>query len=224
MCFSPQADVITGISVVTIGLDACRHVRHRSEMLLAALPLLLGGHQLVEDFVWWSLQGHVSADIGRLALWIYLLVAFVVLPIYVPLAVAVLEPTRRRKWVMAPSLALGSLVSVVLLATMVRGPVTAVIRPWHLSYGIGLDHAVLVVVGYVIAICAPLLVSGYRHVAIFGLGNLVVVVFLAVLAADGFASLWCVYAAVSAGAIALHLRYAKAHRLVAAPLRSPVSS
>jgi hypothetical protein len=43
----------------------------------------------------------------------------------------------------------------------------------------------------------------------------VVVVMLAVLTADGFASLWCVYAAVSAAAIALHLRFAKAHRVVA---------
>ena len=50
------------------------------------------------------------------------------------------------------------------------------------------------------------------------------VVFLAVLTADGFASLWCVHAAISAGAIALHLRYAKAHRFVGGPLRAPISS
>jgi hypothetical protein len=116
---------------------------------------------------------------------------------------------------MAPFLALGVLVSVVLLSTMVRSPISAKLRPWHLSYGIGLDHAVLVVVLYVTAICGPLLFSGYRHVALFGVGNLVVVVTLAVFTADGFASLWCVYAAVSAGAIALHLRLAKAHRVPA---------
>jgi hypothetical protein len=212
MCFSAQADAVAGVTVVAIGIDACRHVRHPNERLLAALPLLLGAHQLVEDFVWWDLQGHVSHEIGRVALWIYLLVAFVVLPVYVPLAVVMIEPTRQRKWQMAPFVALGGLVSLVLLATMVRGPIGAELRPWHLSYSIGLNHAVLIVTLYVAAICGPLLFSGYRHVAIFGVGNLVVVIVLAGLTADGFASLWCVYAAISAGAIALHLRFAKAHR------------
>ena len=47
---------------------------------------------------------------------------------------------------------------------------------------------------------------------VFGLANLAVVVALAELTADGFASLWCAYAAISAGAIALHMRYAKPHR------------
>jgi hypothetical protein len=44
------------------------------------------------------------------------------------------------------------------------------------------------------------------------MGNLAAVVALAALTADEFASLWCVYAAISAGAIALHMRYAKPHR------------
>jgi hypothetical protein len=212
MCFSAQADAVAAVTVATIGIDACRHVRHPNERLLAALPLLLGAHQLVEDFVWWDLQGHVSHEIGRVAVWIYLLVAFVVLPVYVPLAVLMIEPTRQRKWQIAPFVALGGLVSLVLLATMVRGPIGARLRPWHLSYSIGLNHPILIVALYVAAICGPLLFSGYRHVAIFGIGNLVVVLVLAGLTADGFASLWCVYAAVSAGAISLHLRFAKAHR------------
>lgn len=213
MCFSAQADVVAGIAVVAIGIDACRHVRHPNERLLAALPLVLGAHQLMEVFVWWDLQGHVAHGIGRVAIWAYLLMAFVVLPVYVPLAIVLIEPTPQRRWQMAPFLALGGVVSVVLLTTMLRGPINAQLRPWHLSYSIGLNHAVIVVALYVTAICGPLLFSGYRHVAIFGVGNLAVVVTLAVLTADGFASLWCVYAAISAGAIALHLRLAKAHRV-----------
>jgi hypothetical protein len=57
-----------------------------------------------------------------------------------------------------------------------------------------------------------LLFSGYRHIVVFGLANLLAVGILARLTVDGFASLWCGYAAVSAGAIALHMRYAKPHR------------
>jgi len=213
MCFSPEMDAVTGTAVVVIGVDACRHLRGRSDhLLLATLPLLLGAHQLVEDFVWWGLQGHVSAVIGRVALYTYLFIAFVVLPVFVPLAIVVLEPTRERKWRLAPFVALGAIVSTILLVAMVRGPVSAALAPWHVSYNIRLDNGLLVVALYVVAICGSTLFSGYRHVVVFGLANLVVVGMLATLTLDGFASLWCVWAAVTAGAIALHMRYAKPHR------------
>ena len=213
MCFSPQADLVAGIGVTAIGVDAWRNVRGRSDhLLLATLPLILGVHELVEDFVWWGLQGHVPHEAGRLALWAYMFIAFVVLPVFVPLAVLMLEPTVRRRRRMVPFVALGVVVSTVLLVAMLRGPVSAARHPWHLSYSIALHHAVVIVGLYVVAICGALLFSGYRHIVIFGLGNLAVVVVLAALTADGFASLWCVYAAISAGAIALHMRYAKPHR------------
>jgi hypothetical protein len=56
------------------------------------------------------------------------------------------------------------------------------------------------------------LFSEYRHVVAFGLVNVVVVAMLAAPMIDGFASLWYVYAAVASGAIALDMRFAKAHR------------
>jgi hypothetical protein len=213
VCFSPQADLVAGIGVTAIGVDAYRNIRGRSDhLLLATLPLILGVHELVEDFVWWGLQGHVPHEAGRVALWAYMLIAFVVLPVFVPLAVLMLEPTTRLRRRMAPFVALGAVVSTVLLVAMLRGPVSAARHPWHLSYSIALHHAVIIVGLYVVAICGALLFSGYRHILLFGLGNLAVVVLLAALTADGFASLWCVYAAISAGAIALHMRYAKPHR------------
>ena len=213
MCFSPEMDAVTGTAIVVIGVDAYRHSRGRSDhLLLATLPLLLGAHQLIEDFVWWGLQGHVSAAIGRVALYTYLFIAFVVLPVFVPLAIVVLEPTRERKWRLAPFVALGGFVSTVLLIALVRGPVSASLAPWHLSYSISLGNGLLIVALYVVAICGATLFSGYRHIVVFGLANLVVVGVLATLTLDGFASLWCVWAAVFAGAIALHMRYAKPHR------------
>jgi membrane protein implicated in regulation of membrane protease activity len=75
-----------------------------------------------------------------------------------------------------------------------------------------LSHGGLIVALYVVAICGALLFSGYRHVAMFGIVNLVAVALLARLTLDGFTSLWCAYAALSAAAIALHVRFAKPHR------------
>jgi hypothetical protein len=59
---------------------------------------------------------------------------------------------------------------------------------------------------YVVATCGSLILSSDRVVAIYGWMNLVVVATLAVLLTSGIISLWCVWAAVTSIAIAIHLR------------------
>ncbi len=95
---------------------------------------------------------------------------------------------------------------------MLRGPVTVRLGSYHLAYSIGLRHGLEIIGLYIVATCGSLLVSGYRHIFIFGVANLVAVIILARLTADGFASLWCFYAALASGAISLHMRFAKPHR------------
>ncbi len=213
MCFSPEGDLAGGLLVTAIGVDACRHLRGRNnQLLLATMPLLLGAHQIDESLVWFSLQGHVPHLAGRIAMWIYLVIAFVIVPILVPVAILRIEPTAHRRWRIVPFVVLGTGVAIDLLVTMLRGPVTVKLGSYHLAYSIGLRHGLWVIGLYVVATCGSLLMSGYRHIVIFGVANLVVVVILARLTADGFASLWCFYAALASGAISLHLRLAKAHR------------
>jgi hypothetical protein len=193
VCFSPQADVAGGLVICSIGVYAVRHVRQRREFLAVAwIPLLLGAHQFIEALVWLWLQGHVPRGIGHVALWAYLLIAFVVLPVFIPLAVIALEPTRRRKAMMLPFALTGTVIAVILLAAMVRGPVGVKLAPYHLSYSLRVPDGLLVIALYV-----------------FGAANLVAVIVIARLTVDGFASVWCAWAAVSSAAIALHCRYAE---------------
>lgn len=199
--------------MTAIGIDAYRHLRGRSNhLLLATMPLVLGAHQLDESLVWWGLQGHVPHSVGRVAMWIYLVIAMVVVPILVPLSIWKIQPTSRRRWTVAPFLAIGIGVAIVLLITMVRGPVSVRLGSYHLAYSIGLRNGILIVGLYVLATCGSLLCSGYRDIVVFGVANVVAVVILARLTADGFASLWCFYAAIASGAISLHMRIGRPHR------------
>ena len=210
MCFSPQADVAGGVVICAIGIYAVRHVGQRREFLaVACIPLLLGAHQFIEALVWLWLQGHVPRGIGHVALWAYLLIAFVALPVFIPLAVIALEPTRRRKGMMVPFALTGTVIAVILFAAMVRGPVGVKLAPYHLSYSIRVPDGVLVIAVYVVAVCGPLLMSGYRTVVLFGAANLVAAIVIARLTISGFASVWCAWAAVSSAAIALHCRFAE---------------
>jgi len=216
MCFSPEGDLVGGLVVTAIGVDACLHLRGRPEYrLIAPFPILLGLHQIDETFVWWQLQGHVAHSVGVVAMWIYLLFAFVVLPTLVPTMVLLLEPRGRRK-VIAPFLALGVVTSAVLLETMVNGHPSAALGSYHVAYSIGLQHGMVIIGLYILATCGSMIASGLRNVVWFGVVNLVAVLVLARLCANGFASLWCFYAALASGAIALHLRFAKSAKQVVA--------
>ncbi len=209
MCFAPQADLVGGLVVGAIGVDAVRHVDHRpGHVALASVPLVLGAHQVVEAFVWWGLQGKVPQGVGRAALWIYLLIALVILPVYLPLAVFMLERTRSARSRIAPFVGLGAAVAVTYLIGMVRGPIAATLAPYHVEYFFGRSGAsgALIATLYVIAVCGSLLLSGHRILIMFGVANLVVLPLILLLTVDGFASLWCAYAALASGVIALYMR------------------
>jgi hypothetical protein len=79
------------------------------------------------------------------------------------------------------------------------------LQPWHLAYSIRLSHGGLVVV-FDIVPSVGRCELGVPARFLFGVVNMVAVVILAVLTIDGFASLWCVYTTVAAGAITLHMR------------------
>ena len=208
MCFSAEGDLVVGAVVVAIGVDACLHLEDKREYLfVAALPVLLGLHQIDEVFVWWGLRGLVPAQVGTAAMWIYLVFALVLLPVIAPLLVLGLERTPARRWRIIPFVALGAVVGAVELAALLHGQPTARIGSYHLSYSIGLAHGTLVVGLYIVATCGAMLASGFRHILWFGVSNLVAIAVLARLSADGFTSLWCLYAAVASGAIALYLRF-----------------
>ena len=214
MCFSPEGDLVGGVVVTAIGVDAYQHLRGRNDRLLfATVPLVLGVHLLDESLVWWSLEGPVPHSLGRVAMWAYLVIAMLVVPVLVPLSIWKLQPTSRRRWIVAPFVGLGVGVATVLLITMLHGPDTVRLGSHHLAYSIGLGNGILIVGLYVVATCGSLLCSGYREIVIFGVVNLIAVVVLARLTADGFTSLWCFYAAVVSGLIAFHMRLGTPRRV-----------
>jgi hypothetical protein len=206
MCYSPEADLVAGLVVGAAGVDALRHVDDRRDLALAAVPLVLAAHQLIEAVGWWGLQDRVPEMAGTLAIGAYLVIAMGVVPALVPYAVMRTErdPTRRRG--MIPLVVLGAVVSVVLLFALASGPYGASIGGRYIAYETTLPWSGAIAVSYVVAVCAPLLLSTHRRLVLFGVINIPIVIGLATLLSAGFISLWCVWAAVSSIVITRHIR------------------
>ena len=125
MCFSPQADFTAGAVITVVGIETLRRVRVRRELIVGALPLLLGIHQLVEGFVWLGLRGEVSPGLGDTAKQTYIIFAHAILPALVPFGFTLLEPDRRRARWMWPLVGLGVLLGAYLLRQVTAYPVGA---------------------------------------------------------------------------------------------------
>ncbi len=206
MCFSVEADLAAGVVITAVGIDALRQVHDPAERAIAALPVCLGAHLLVEAFVWWSLDGTVGAAAGRVATQIYLAFALCVLPLLVPLAVRAVEPDLQRRRLMAGLAAVGAALATLYLVRLLRAPVDVRVQGHHLAYQLHLAHGGVVAAVYALVTCgAPLCATRHQLVG-FGVANVVAVAALTWLQSSALTSLWCAWAAVASLAIAAHLR------------------
>jgi len=159
VCFSPQADFVAGAAVAGVGVETLRRVSARRELIVGALPLLFGVHQLVEGFVWLGLRGQVSRGLGDAAKEAYIVYAHAVLPAIVPLGFMLLEPDRRRSRVMMAMACVGALLGVYLLWQVAAYPVGAYEQARCIDYTTHTPNDALIGLLYIAVTCGPALIS-----------------------------------------------------------------
>lgn len=197
-------DLTAGMLVTGMGVDALSHVTRREQKPLAALPLVLGIHQLVETVVWWRVDGQASAQASAVAVFAYLLIALGIVPLLVPYAFLRLRLTGPSLgWL---CLAAGVATTCLNMWGMGHGPMTAHQDGRHLAYDVTVPYSQIGLPLYVIATCLPAIVGRSHLIRLFGVMNLIVVSTLAAIAQSGVVSLWCVWAAVTSFLICAYLR------------------
>jgi hypothetical protein len=217
MCFSPEADFTGGAIVAAVGVETLRRVRAPRELLVGALPLLFGLHQLVEGVVWLGLRGQVSRGLGSAAAHVYIVFAHAVLPAIVPLGFMLLEPDRRRARWLWPFVGVGALLGGYLLWQVTAYPIGAQQADHCVVYTTHTPNDVAVASLYVLVTCAPALLSSRQYLRWFGLVSLAGAIGAALVYADGLTSLWCLFAALVSLLILTHFRRQRASEARAGP-------
>jgi hypothetical protein len=220
MCFSARADFTAAAVLAPVAVLTLRSVRRRSELVIASLPALFALHQFVEAFVWLGLQGDVSQGVLDAATWAYLVFAQPVLPLLIPVGMLLAErdaARRRRLWLFV---VLGAAVAVRMAVNLATVPLTASLSDHVVLYQADTGFGIPTAVAYVVATCAPALLSSQRRLRLFGAANLVGLAGAAVIREEAVTSVWCVYAAFASVLLLIHLRSAPAPSR--APRRPPV--
>ena len=212
VCFSASANFIGSAVLGAIGVVTLTEVKHRRELLFAAMPLLFALHQFTEGFVWLGLDGRLPPIVTHDAAAAYILYAQGLLPFLLPLSVLLIEPTGGRQRRMLDFSLLGAGLTVYLLWGLIAYPLHVSAAGHGIVYTNQITTTTLVAILYVTATCGALFFSGFRILVLLGGLNLIGLLTVMELKRYEFTSLWCAYAAVVSVVIYFFFRQSRPDR------------
>ncbi len=97
MCFSSEASFTASAVLAVIGIVTVKKVNHPSQLAFASIPFLFSLQQLTEGIVWVSLSHKELAFLQSTSTYLFLIIAQIVWPTWVPLSILMLEKNEKRK-------------------------------------------------------------------------------------------------------------------------------
>jgi hypothetical protein len=172
-------------------------VKHRRELVFAALPMLFAIHQFIEGFVWLGLDGILSPAVAHDMGAAFMLYAQGLLPFLLPLSVLLFEPNAKSRSRMLPFLVLGGATTLYILWALTAFPLQLYVKGNSIVYINQATNNTAVALLYVIATCGSLFFSKIKMMVVFGAANLAILLVVMGVKRYAFTSLWCAYAAVA---------------------------
>jgi len=211
MCFSAEASFSAAALLAVVGYATVTDTKNKKEICLAAIPLIFALQQFSEGLLWVAL-GYNMADslLGMVGKYIFLFIAYINWPVWLPLSLYLPEENSTRRTVIAACL-LGGVIFVIWNLTMVLGePVTVGIVDQSIQYsaydpGTKAEFIFMRFL-YVAAVLIPTFTSSYRYMWAFGLVVGITFIIAEYFYHYTFTSVWCFFAAVTSGVLFLVLR------------------
>jgi hypothetical protein len=201
MCFSAEANFGVAVALLPVGgyCLAAAWRKDRAYLPIAATTVLFGVQQLCEAQVWIGV-GRQDPEISRGASLAFLFFALAVWPVWMPIAVAVIEPRGWRRCGLLALSGLGVVFGITYYLPLATdagsGPAPAAVGH-SLQYdftAVPATHTALWWVWpalYAAAVCGPLLVSRDRSLRVLGAAVVVTAVVAYSLFDLAFVSVWC---------------------------------
>lgn len=212
MCFSAGASFVGSGILGAVGALTLTKVKHRRELLFAALPTLFAIHQFIEGFVWLGLHGTfspaVTHDLGAA----FMLYAQGLLPFLIPLSVLLFESNVRSRRRMLPFVVIGGLTTLYMLWALTAYSLQVFIENDSIVYLNPATNHTAVAVLYIIATCGSLFFSKVKDMIIFGAVNFAILLVVMAVKRYAFTSVWCAYAAIASVIILAYFWKSKLHR------------
>ena len=206
MCFSATASFSAGAVLLGIGALTLKATRRPSEWPFAAIPLLFAIQQLIEGVIWLTFSTDTPL-LNTVMTHAYSFFSHVLWPVYLPVAVLMIEPPGGRRRTLTALVLAGSAVGIYLLYVLVAFPVVSRPTGQHVEYDSPHFFAAEVMTLYLVSTTVSPLLSTLRGVKVFGALALLSFGAAYYFYATWFISVWCFFAALLSTVIYIHFAW-----------------
>ena len=193
MCFSATASFVAGTALSAVGVATIKKAKRKAEIPFATIPLLFGIQQLIEGIVWLSFS---NPTLNVISTYAYSMFSHVLWPIFVPVAILLLEKDHVRKKILRVFTGIGLAVGIFLLYFIFRDGIISQIVNQSVSYNSPHLYLPLVLTLYVFATCISFLISSDKMINIIGIVMLASFLTAGLFFSATFISVWCFFAAI----------------------------
>lgn len=198
MCFSASASFSAGVVLTVIGMATIKKAKNPEHYLFASIPFIFGIQQLAEGILWLTLADPNYISIQKVFTYIFLFFAQIVWPIWVPIAILLLEHKDSRqnsqKLLVAAGLIIGFYLAFCLFTYQVEAKIIGHHIAYFQNYPKGFRNLGLVL--YALATIAPPFFSHIKRMWLLGVTILISYVVTAIFYDQYILSVWCFFSSV----------------------------
>jgi hypothetical protein len=198
MCFSASASFGAGVVLNVIGVATIKKTHHSPQLLFASIPFIFGVQQIAEGVLWLTLSNPDYVNIQKIGTYIYLFFAQMLWPMWVPLAILILEKKETRKNIQKLCVAAGLIVGVYMAYCLLTFHVEANIVGYHIKYFQDFPPSLrkYSILLYGLATIAPPFFSHIRRMWMLGTTVLISYIVTAVFYEHYILSVWCFFSSI----------------------------
>lgn len=197
MCFSAQASFTSGTVLTAIGVITARKIKKPEQKLFASIPFLFGLQQFCEGILWITLRAGKFAEIQNVSEHIFLAFALVIWPLFLPLALRLMEHAPARKAILTRLTIMGFVTSLVYAYCLIFYKVTPEIQGFHIQYNdqFPWNIAHYAFIFYLTLTILPPFVSTFKWMWGFGILIAISGIVTGIFYSGYLTSVWCFFAA-----------------------------
>lgn len=196
MCFSTEASFTIATVTLITGIASIKKVFKKEQLVFASIPLIFSIQQFIEGFLWLAFTNDSFSGWKNTLSHLFIMVAQVIWPVWVPLAFLLLAKDGKRKKLLMILTIIGGSLSLFLLYCLLTYPVKSIITEHHIYYETNYpDFANLGAIFYFIVTIFPPFISQVKGAWILGLLNLISFIISKIFFNEHVISVWCFMAA-----------------------------
>lgn len=217
MCFSASVSYGSAALLISTGAVTTLGNKSKQQRMIAAIPFIFGIQQAAEGVVWQSMGQDVAGVFSQYGALLFVTVALVVWPSWLPWSLYHIEENQKRKRILGVIGVMGLAVSLLAVSVLFTVEVQAYVVGHSLGYSFlnmkrfwpaGIDFLL-----YDIPTMVPFFVSSLRTVKKAGYLVFAGMVLAQAINREATTSIWCFFAAVISLYIAVNVLWVEKGRL-----------